>query len=80
MKNDRKLKELERRRRTAAQMLAIGTPQAEVARRMGVSRQSVSHWEKLRKEGGMEALQRSMCFGRPRKRIRNPHEALTGLP
>ena len=59
MKNEQRLRVLEQRRRTAAQLLAVGTPQAEVARRVGVSRQSVSHWEKLRQEGGMEALQRS---------------------
>jgi len=78
MKNERKLRELERRRRTAAQLLAAGTPQAEVARRVGVSRQSVSHWDKLRQEGGMESLQRSKCFGRPRKRTGSPHAELTG--
>jgi transposase-like protein len=72
MKNEQRLRALEQRRRTAAQLLAVGTPQAEVARRVGVSRQSVSHWEKLRQEGGMEALQRSKCFGRPRKRTGNP--------
>jgi transposase len=78
MKNERRLKELEQRRRTAAQLLVAGTKQAEVARRVGVSRQSVSHWEKLRQQGGMEALQRSKCFGRPRKTIRNPPAALIG--
>jgi transcriptional regulator with XRE-family HTH domain len=51
-------------------------PQAEVARRVGVSRQSVSHWEKLRQEGGMEALQRSKCFGRPPRRTGSPHAEL----
>jgi transposase len=66
MDNEQRLRELERRRRTAARLLAAGTPQAEVARRVGVSRQSVSHWEKLRQYGGVEAL-RSKRFGRPRK-------------
>jgi transposase len=79
MKNEQRLRALEQRRRTAAQLLAVGTPQAEVARRVGVSRQSVSHWEKLRREGGMEALQRSKCFGRPRKRTGNPLAVLIGL-
>jgi transposase len=78
MKNERRLKELEQRRRAAARLLVAGTKQAEVARRVGVSRQSVSHWEKLRQEGGMEALQRSKCFGRPRKATRNPPAALIG--
>jgi transposase len=76
MKNEQRLRQLEQRRRTAAQLLAAGTPQAEVARRVGVSRQSVSHWDKLRHEGGMEALQRSKCFGRPRKRTGSPHAEL----
>jgi transposase len=76
MKSEQKLRELEQRRRSAAQLLAAGMPQAEVARRVGVSRQSVSHWEKLRQEGGMEALQRSKCFGRPPKRTGSPHAEL----
>jgi transposase len=67
MDNEQRLKELERRRRRAARLLAAGTPQAEVARRVAVSRQSVSQWEKLRQEGGMEALRRPKRFGRPRK-------------
>jgi transposase len=73
MTNERRLRALEQRRRTAAQLLAAGTPQAEVARRMGVSRQSVSHWEKLRRKGGMEALRRSKSFGRPPKRTGSQH-------
>jgi transposase len=68
MGNEQRLQDLERRRLRAAALLAAGTPQAEVARRVGVSRQSVSHWEKLRQVGGLEALRRLMCFGRPRPR------------
>jgi len=67
MDNEQRLKELERRRRRAGRLLAAGTAQAEVARRVSVSRQSVSQWEKLRQEGGMEALRRPKRFGRPRK-------------
>jgi transposase len=78
MKNERRLKELEQRRCTAARLLVAGTKQAEVARRVGVSRQSVSHWEKLRQQGGTEALQRSKSFGRPRKTVRDPPAALNG--
>jgi transposase len=78
MKNEQKLRELEQRRRVAALLLAAGTPQAEVARRVGVSRQSVSHWEKLRREGGMQALEKSKRFGRPRKRGGSPHAELIG--
>jgi putative transposase len=40
----RDFKALERRRHKAAQLLSRGMPQAEVARRVGVSRQSVSVW------------------------------------
>ena len=77
MDNEQRLKELERRRRCAARLLAAGTPQAEVARRVSVSRQSVSHWEKLRREGGMEALRRSKRFGRPRKLSDSQCKSLT---
>lgn len=40
----RDFKALEQRRHHAAQLLARGIPQAEVARQIGVSRQSVSVW------------------------------------
>src|SRR3569832_2224765 len=40
----RDFKALERRRHQAAQLLSRGMPQAEVARQVGVSRQSVSAW------------------------------------
>src|SRR3569833_2568662 len=40
----RDFKALERRRHKAAQLLSRGMPQAEVARQVGVSRQSVSAW------------------------------------
>jgi transposase len=78
MKNAQRLRELEQRRRAAALLLAAGTRQAEVARRVGVSRQSVSHWEKLRRAGGVEALEKSKCFGRPRKRGGGPQADLIG--
>jgi transposase len=67
MDNEQRLKELEQRRRRAARLLATGIPQAEVARRVGVTRTSVSRWEKLRQEGGVEALRRPQRFGRPRR-------------
>jgi transposase len=76
---EEKLKALERRRRRAAHLLAAGTPQAEVARRLAVSRQSVSHWEKLRQEGGMDALRRPKRFGRPRKLSDSQCEELIAL-
>ncbi len=41
-RNAEQLKELEQRRLLGAQLLRQGVPQAEVARRVGVHRQSVS--------------------------------------
>ena len=41
MDNEQRLKELERRRTRAARLAAAGVTQAEVARRVGVSRQAV---------------------------------------
>lgn len=67
MDNEQRLIELERRRRRAVRLLDGGVKQAEVARRVGVTRTSVSRWEKLRQEGGHEALRRPKRFGRPRR-------------
>ncbi len=67
MDNEQRLRELERRRRRGGRLLAAGVLQAEVARRVGVSRQSVSRWEKVRQDGGIEALRRAKRFGRPRR-------------
>jgi len=67
MDNEKRLIEWERRRRRGARLLEVGVKQAEVARRMGVTRTSVSRWEKLRQEGGEEALKRPKRFGRPRR-------------
>jgi len=65
MDNEQRLKALERRRRRGARLLAAGVKPAEVARRVEVSRQSVSRWEKAIEEGGAEALRRPRRFGRP---------------
>lgn len=62
MKRD--LKALQRRRLRAARMLEKGVPEAEVARELGVSRQSVNTWASLLAEGGKEAL-KSRPLGRP---------------
>jgi transposase len=67
MDNEQRLIELERRRRRAARMLESGVKQAEVARRVGVTRTSVARWEGLRQEGGEDALKRPKRFGRPRR-------------
>lgn len=67
MDNEQRLIELERRRRRGARLLEAGIAQAEVARRVGVTRTSVSRWERLRQEGGADALKRPKRFGRPRR-------------
>jgi transposase len=55
-KSKDRLKELERRRVRAARLLKRGVPQAEVARRVEVSRQSVSRWATTLEVEGFEAL------------------------
>ena len=67
MDNEQRLIGLERRRRRGGRLLQSGIAQAEVARRVGVTRTSVSRWEQLRQEGGIEALRRPRRFGRPRR-------------
>lgn len=67
MDNEHRLIELEQRRRRGVRLLQSGVAQAEVARRVGVTRTSVSRWEKLRQDGGIEALRRPKRFGRPRR-------------
>ncbi len=65
MDNEQRLKALEQRRRRGARLLAAGVKPAEVARRLEVSRQSVSRWENAVEKGGAEALRRPRRFGRP---------------
>ncbi|HEY6454381.1 MAG TPA: IS630 family transposase [Steroidobacteraceae bacterium] len=67
MKHSQRMKELERRRRRGARLLAAGESQAAVARRIGVSRQTVMRWERARQDGGMEALRRAPRVGRPER-------------
>ena len=50
---------LEQRRREAAELLRQGVHQAEVARRVGVHRQSVSRWAQQLNDGGLRALKRA---------------------
>lgn len=64
---------LERRRRKAANLLLQGHNQAEVARKLGVSRQSVSRWARALRVQGRDGLRRAPVPGRrprldPRKR------------
>ena len=79
MKHSEKRKELERRRRRGARLLAAEHPQAELARRVGVSCQTVMRWERLRQQGGLEALRRSEHFGRPERLSESQRKELTRL-
>jgi transposase len=56
---------LERRRRHAARLIEKGVSEAEVARRVGVHRQSVNRWVQQLAEGGRDALKRALRTGRP---------------
>lgn len=56
MKIKQRLKDLQRRRIRAARLLQRGVTQAEVARRVEVSRQSVSRWAETLARAGLEAL------------------------
>lgn len=60
----RNFDELERRRLTAARLLRSGVSQSEVARRVGVHRQSVSRWDKEFKESGIRGLKKAGRAGR----------------
>jgi transposase len=55
---------LERRRLDAVDLLRRGIYQAEVARRVGAHRQSVSRWAKQLEQGGKRALHKAGRAGR----------------
>ena len=55
---------LERRRMNAARLLEQGVPQAEVARRVGAHRQSVSQWAAELREKGRAGLKQAGRAGR----------------
>jgi transposase len=55
----------EARRLRAAELLAKGRSQAEVAEAVGVSRESVRRWRALLAQGGVAALRRRRAGGRP---------------
>jgi transposase len=65
-KTKRDLKAMEQRRRQGMQLLGKGLPQAEVARRCGVSRTSVLRWQRQRKTKRGTAWKRRP-LGRPSK-------------
>ena len=56
---------LEQRRLKAARLLKQGVAEAEVARRVGVHRQSVNRWARQLEQGGPGALKRARRAGRP---------------
>lgn len=58
---------MERRRLQAVELFAQGVKQAEVARRLGASRQSVSRWHRSWRCGGPEALKAAGRAGRKPK-------------
>jgi transposase len=60
-------KSLEQRRLKAARLLEQGVHQSEVARRVGVHRQSVSRWARQLEEGGRAGLKRAGRAGRKPK-------------
>ena len=64
-RNPRALKELEQRRRLAAELLRRGVRPAEVARWVESSRQSVMRWGRLLERDGLRGLRRAPRFGRP---------------
>ena len=66
MKHKRDFKALEKRRLKGATLLARGVTKSEVARQLGVARQTVAAWEQRLAEGGKEALKRGE-LGRPRQ-------------
>jgi transposase len=55
---------LEERRFLAAKLLQRGVPQAKVAQRVGVQRQSVSRWAQQLAQGGRKALKKAGRAGR----------------
>ena len=58
---------LERRRMQAVRLLEQGHSEAEVARRLGVHRQSVNRWVKALAAAGLSGLRRAARAGRPPK-------------
>ncbi len=65
MDDKQRMKEFRRRRVKGARLLKSGVIPAEVARRVGVSRQTVMRWERAIETGGMERVARVGARGRP---------------
>jgi transposase len=58
---------LEERRMEAARLLRAGLSQSEVARAVGVHRQSVSRWARELEQSGVRGLRKAKRTGRPPK-------------
>jgi transposase len=58
---------LEQRRMAAARLLRAGLSQSQVARELGVHRQSVSRWARELEESGVRGLRQAGSTGRPAK-------------
>jgi transposase len=67
MKDKHELRKMKKRRVKGARLLQEGIHPAEVARRVGVSRQSVMRWERRLQAGGMPHIARVGQRGRPRQ-------------
>jgi len=63
-KSEKESRALQRRRMRAGRLLLRGVPQAEVARRVAVTRTTVSTWNEQLESGGLDALKRRRR-GRP---------------
>jgi transposase len=70
---------LETRRLRAAELFAAGVRQAEVARQLGVSRQSVNRWHARFKQAGVQALASRGPTGYPAGLSNQDLERLTAL-
>ena len=79
MATRRDFKAMEKRRFRAMTLLEKGLPQAEVARRTKVSRQSVLRWNRQRLEGGKDALRAAGRAGRKPRLVADQEQALVTI-
>lgn len=75
----RDFRALEQRRFDAVSLVHQGFPQKEVARRLNVSRQTVSRWMAKHRLSGDEALKRSARIGRSPELTAEQRELLKSL-
>ncbi|ASV12024.1 IS630 family transposase [Leptospira santarosai] len=66
-KNEKRLKELEKRRREGIRLLKKGYTCYRIAKELGVSKQSVMRWRDKYEEKGMEGVRWNGVSGRPPK-------------